>query len=217
MHVAVLQQAGQVAEVADRAQTLQLLSHVALLPAAVASPHLDGRRSQEEARKRVRTRWTGSGTFSSTAVSPYAIVQDSVLGHAVGFTELLHPASIVAVQHLQAEARAVGAGTPGMDVVTRGQLVAEEQLAVWKTSGRVNTLHTGRTTHHLRTGVDGKLQSKTPERNGERSTCNTQSLHTTRVSLKYQPHYSDLIPLLRQTKPALAHFHCRRSGPVGCS
>lgn len=136
MHVAVLQQAGQVAEVADRAQTLQLLSHVALLPAAVASPHLDGRRSQEEARKRVRTRWTGSGTFSSTTCKlegcPYAVVQDSVLGHAVGFTELLHPASIVAVQHLQAEARAVGAGTPGMDVVTRGQLVAEEQLAVWK-------------------------------------------------------------------------------------
>lgn len=51
MHVAVLQQAGQVAEVADGAQTLQLLRHVALLPAAVAPPHLDGRRSQEEERE----------------------------------------------------------------------------------------------------------------------------------------------------------------------
>lgn len=93
----------------------------------------------------------------------------------MGFAELLHPASIVAVQHLQAEAAAVGAGTPGMDVVARGQLVAEEQLAVWETGGHVSWLHTGRTTRRPTTGVDGKLPSKTPERNGELSTRTTQA------------------------------------------
>lgn len=47
MHGAVLQQAGQIAEMTDRSQTLQLLSHVALLPTAITSPHLDGRRHKE--------------------------------------------------------------------------------------------------------------------------------------------------------------------------
>lgn len=51
-------------------------------------------------------------------LSTYPIVQYSVLGHAVGFTELLHPASIVAVQHLQAEASTVGARSPGVIIVT---------------------------------------------------------------------------------------------------
>lgn len=53
MHVAVLQQARQIAEITDRPQTLQLLSHVALLPTAVTSPHLNGRR-HKEAKKRLR-------------------------------------------------------------------------------------------------------------------------------------------------------------------
>lgn len=67
MHVAVLQQARQIAEITDRAQTLQLLSHVALLPTAVTSPHLDGR-SHKEAKKRLRDRpqSTSTGTFSSS-------------------------------------------------------------------------------------------------------------------------------------------------------
>lgn len=43
MHVAVVQHAGQVAEITDRPQTLQLLGHVALLPTAVASRHLKER------------------------------------------------------------------------------------------------------------------------------------------------------------------------------
>lgn len=37
---AVLQQAGHVAEVTDRAQAMQLLVHVPLLPAAIAPTHL---------------------------------------------------------------------------------------------------------------------------------------------------------------------------------
>lgn len=70
----------------------------------------------------------------TTQVSPYPIIQHSVLGHAVGFTELLHSASIVAVEHLKAEARAVSAGAPGMGVIPRCQLIPKEQLAVWNTS-----------------------------------------------------------------------------------
>lgn len=41
MQEAVLQQAGHGAEVADRTQTLQLFSHVALFPTTVTSTHLD--------------------------------------------------------------------------------------------------------------------------------------------------------------------------------
>ncbi len=63
---------------------------------------------------------------SSETLSLYPIVEDSILGHAVGSTELLHPASIVAVQHLLADARAVGAGTPGMILVTRRQFMFKE-------------------------------------------------------------------------------------------
>lgn len=59
-------------------------------------------------------------------LSLYPIVEYSVLGHAVGSTELLHPASIVAVQHLLADAGAVGAGTPGMILVTRCQVMFKE-------------------------------------------------------------------------------------------
>lgn len=51
MHVAILQQAGQVAEVTNWTQTLQLLGHVALLPATVTSSHLD-RRGGEGGKKR---------------------------------------------------------------------------------------------------------------------------------------------------------------------
>lgn len=58
--------------------------------------------------------------------SPYPIVEYSVLGHAVGSTELLHPASIVAMQHLLADARAVGTGTPGLVLVTRCHVMFEE-------------------------------------------------------------------------------------------
>lgn len=139
MHVAVLQQAKQIAEIADGPQTLQLLGHVALLPAAVTSPHLQGE-SHKEAKQRLREHSTHALARSDVQLhaslcldrqlSPYPVVQHSVLGHAVGFTELLHSASIVAVQHLQAEARAVRAGAPGMDVVTRRQLVPKEQLTV---------------------------------------------------------------------------------------
>lgn len=58
--------------------------------------------------------------------SPYPIVEYSVLGHAMGSTELLHPASVVAVQHLLTDAGAVCAWTPGMILVTRGQVMFEE-------------------------------------------------------------------------------------------
>lgn len=58
--------------------------------------------------------------------SPYPIVEYCELRHAVGPTELLHPATVVAVQHLLADARAVGAGTPGMILVTRHHIVLEE-------------------------------------------------------------------------------------------
>lgn len=64
--------------------------------------------------------------------TPYPIVEHSVLGHAVGSTELLNPASIVAVQHFLADAGAVGAGTPGVFLVTRGQVMFEEQFTAWK-------------------------------------------------------------------------------------
>lgn len=60
--------------------------------------------------------------------SSYPIVEYCVLGHAVGSTELLHPASVVAVQHFLADAGAVGAGTPGVILVTRRQVMFEEQL-----------------------------------------------------------------------------------------
>lgn len=58
--------------------------------------------------------------------SPYPIVEYSVLGHAVGSTELLHPASVVAVQHLLADAGAVCARTPRMILVTRCQVTFKE-------------------------------------------------------------------------------------------
>lgn len=48
MHVAVLQQAGQVAEVPNGTQTLQLLGHVALLPTTVASSHLNRKEEEKE-------------------------------------------------------------------------------------------------------------------------------------------------------------------------
>lgn len=60
--------------------------------------------------------------------SLYPIVEYSVLGHAVGSTELLHSASIVAVQHLLANAGTVAAGTPGM--VTRSHVSFEDLLTV---------------------------------------------------------------------------------------
>lgn len=66
-------------------------------------------------------------------LSPYPIEEYCVLGHAVGSTELLHPASVVAVQHLLADAGAVGAGTPGMILVTRSQVMFEEKLTAWST------------------------------------------------------------------------------------
>lgn len=47
MHVAVVQHAGRVAEITDRPQTLQLLGHVALLPTAIASRHLNGARREK--------------------------------------------------------------------------------------------------------------------------------------------------------------------------
>lgn len=50
MHVAVVQHAGEVAEITDRPQTLQLLSHAALFPTAITSGHLYGG-SHEEGRK----------------------------------------------------------------------------------------------------------------------------------------------------------------------
>lgn len=50
MHVAVLQQAGQVAEVPNGTQTLQLLGHVALLPTTVASSHLNRKEDGESHR-----------------------------------------------------------------------------------------------------------------------------------------------------------------------
>lgn len=63
----------------------------------------------------------------------YPIVEHGELRHAVGFAELFQPASVVAVQHLEAEPRAVGAGTP-QQVFVRGQLLPfEEELAVWVT------------------------------------------------------------------------------------
>lgn len=93
-----------------------------------------GSKEKSEGRQSTGTGSLPSSTTGELQLPPYPIVEDRVLGHAVGFTELLHPASIVAVQHLQAEARAVGAGTPGMDVVTRCQLIAKEQLTVWNTS-----------------------------------------------------------------------------------
>lgn len=43
MQIAVVQQAGQVTEITDWTQTLQLLSHVGLFPTAVTSTHLDRR------------------------------------------------------------------------------------------------------------------------------------------------------------------------------
>lgn len=60
MHVAVVQHAGEVAEITDRPQTLQLLSHAALFPTAIASRHLYGT-SREEGRKEGKfrnTQWT---------------------------------------------------------------------------------------------------------------------------------------------------------------
>ena len=65
--------------------------------------------------------------------SPYPVVEHRVLGHAAGPAELLHPASVVAVQHLLADAGAVGAGTPRVVLVTGRQVVFEEQLTAWNT------------------------------------------------------------------------------------
>lgn len=65
--------------------------------------------------------------------SSYPIVEHSILGHAVRSAELLHPASIVAVQHLLANARAVCAGTPRVILVTRGQVLYEAYLTVCNT------------------------------------------------------------------------------------
>lgn len=45
-------------------------------------------------------------------------MQNRVLGHAVRFAELLDFASVVTVKHLRAETRAVGAGMPGVILVT---------------------------------------------------------------------------------------------------
>lgn len=59
-------------------------------------------------------------------LSPYPIVEHSVLGHAVRSAELLQPASVVAVQHLLADASAVCAGTAGVILVIRYQLMLEE-------------------------------------------------------------------------------------------
>lgn len=64
--------------------------------------------------------------FSGTAVSPDPVVEHGVLGHAVRSAELLHPASVVAVQHLLADAGAVRAETPGVVLVVRHQLMLEE-------------------------------------------------------------------------------------------
>lgn len=105
MKVAVVHQAGQVAEVTDRSQTLQLLSHVALFPTSVAPTH--------------------------------PIVEHSELGHAVGFAELLHLASIVAVQHLLTDARAVGTGSPRMILVTRSVVMSEDLCTVFTTEDQV--------------------------------------------------------------------------------
>lgn len=105
MQVAVLQQAGQVAEITDRTQTLQLLIHVALFPTTVTPSH--------------------------------PIIEYSVLGHAVGSTELLHPASVVTVQHLLADARAIGAGTPGMILAARHQLMFEELFTAFTAEDQV--------------------------------------------------------------------------------
>lgn len=51
----------------------------------------------------------------------------------MGATELLHPASVVAVQHLLADAGAVGAGTPGVVLVTSAQVMFEEKFTAWNT------------------------------------------------------------------------------------
>lgn len=71
----------------------------------------------------------------SAVGQPYShpVVEYSVLGHAVGSAELLQLASVVTVQHLLCNARAVGAGTPDMLLATRSQVMLEEQLTVWKT------------------------------------------------------------------------------------
>lgn len=49
--------------------------------------------------------------------------------------ELLQPASVVAVQHLLADAGAVCAGTPGVVLVMRHQFMPEEELTAWNTGG----------------------------------------------------------------------------------
>lgn len=63
--------------------------------------------------------------------SPHPIVEDSELGHAVGSTELLQPASVVTVQHLLADAVAVGARAPRMILVARCQVLLEKLLTAW--------------------------------------------------------------------------------------
>lgn len=68
MDVAVLQQAGQIAEITDWTQTLQLLSHVALLPTTITSPHLG--REIERLTTTVKT-YKKAGLFNLEKISDY--------------------------------------------------------------------------------------------------------------------------------------------------
>lgn len=55
----------------------------------------------------------------------------------MGSAELLQLASVVTVQHLLCNARAVGAGTPDMLLATRSQVMLEEQLTVFTAEDQV--------------------------------------------------------------------------------
>lgn len=65
--------------------------------------------------------------------SAYPIVEYSVLGHAVGSAELLHPASIMAVQHFVTYTAAVGAGSPRVVLAARLVVCFEGELTAWNT------------------------------------------------------------------------------------